>query len=715
MDWRRVMARVLVVDDLADARLFLRVTLRSAGHEVEEAEDGSLALERLRQGGIDLVISDGLMPVMDGFRLCLEIRRDESLSATPFILYTASFTQPDDELLANSMGADAYLRKPAEIRVILDTVARVLAQPPTRGLPDLNAEPTLLAVFEQYGARIESALDTKVAELADARSDRDTFHAMLDYLPLLISTYDPEGNVDFSNRAATEFAGANLTAETSVTLLDRFASEDRVRLDEAVRAVLSDGQPREITERATRSDGVARRLRLTILPYSDVHGAALGAVVAGIDVTEQEEHEELLLYLAEHDVLTGLPNRRVLNERFDAVLAEIGQGTTFSLLFVDIDRFKSVNDEFGHDVGDSVIASVGRVILETAGPDDLVVRLCGDEFVVLAENVDAPAAEELAERIRTAVSSSCAVPAVPDRRVTVSIGIHVLPEQTSPAESLKAADEKMYRAKRRAAGRAAERRADAPVGLDIRLESLSPDITFTPVFALEGGRLVRCIAQPAFEAAGRILSQQEVMGAPSLQGAGPAITQLVAKRVLESVPRAGLPCSMRLGIGDVLDPSVFERIERVAAESGADPTLLLFAVPAGHLLAGGLVKTWLQAARRSPIKLVLDCSDTDLVGLAETDFDPFAEVQVSGTRIPGDESETQRLLVSVLARIRDAGAVATATGLDTELLLHAAIGNGFEQGQGLALAPSVRRIEELPETAGDDRHRTLSELPLSGT
>src|ERR1700678_78434 len=110
---------LLIVDDLATNRKLLRVTLEAAGHSALEAADGVEALQILGRKTVDAVISDILMPNMDGFRLCHEIRKSERLHSLPFIIYTSTYTSPEDMKLAQTVGADKYLTKPAPASAML--------------------------------------------------------------------------------------------------------------------------------------------------------------------------------------------------------------------------------------------------------------------------------------------------------------------------------------------------------------------------------------------------------------------------------------------------------------------------------------------------------------------------------------------------------------------------------------------------------------------
>src|ERR1017187_3028081 len=130
---------LLIVDDIATNRKILRVMLEAEGHTTLEAADGVEALQILARATVDAVISDILMPNMDGFRLCHEIRKSERLHALPFIVYTSTYTSPEDMKLAETVGADKYLTKPAPTAAVLAALREVMDKPSALPVPSTPA------------------------------------------------------------------------------------------------------------------------------------------------------------------------------------------------------------------------------------------------------------------------------------------------------------------------------------------------------------------------------------------------------------------------------------------------------------------------------------------------------------------------------------------------------------------------------------------------
>ena len=156
------MKRILIVDDMEQNRYVLEATLRGYGYEVVTSHNGTEALAAARAQPPDLVISDILMPVMDGFALCRAWQADERLRRIPFIFYTATYTDPKDEQLALDLGADRFVLKPQEPQVMHEIVRAVLASgAKTAGAAFAKVRPDEIVTLREYNEVLVRKLEKK--------------------------------------------------------------------------------------------------------------------------------------------------------------------------------------------------------------------------------------------------------------------------------------------------------------------------------------------------------------------------------------------------------------------------------------------------------------------------------------------------------------------------------------------------------------------------
>lgn len=199
-----------------------------------------------------------------------------------------------------------------------------------------------------------------------------------------------------------------------------------------------------------RKDGIEFLAWLELAEVRDARGQRSHYVVVLSDVTEKRRAEQELRYLASYDTLTGLPNRTLLSERLArAVVRARRNHTKIGVLFIDLDRFKDVNDSLGHAAGDRLLKSAAVRLLSTVRESDTVARLGGDEFTVVLEDlVDRSAAEHMAARIIQTFAEPLDLDARGEVIISPSIGIALFPEHGQvPADLLKFADTAMYAAK----------------------------------------------------------------------------------------------------------------------------------------------------------------------------------------------------------------------------------------------------------------------------
>jgi diguanylate cyclase (GGDEF)-like protein len=258
----------------------------------------------------------------------------------------------------------------------------------------------------------------------------------LETAALLALVLDATGRVTFSNARARDLlarAGDDVTAHLRQHL-----------------AALAGGTPTVRSEQVINDAGAQIRLRWSSTPYAGRQGQGRGLLAIGDDVTEEREREQQLVSLALHDPLTGLPNRALLADRLaQALLVATRQSLPCALLVLDLDGFKSLNDERGHAAGDELLRQIGPRLRGELRDSDTVARLGGDEFaILLPPPSDLLAALAAAHKISTALAAPFTIDG---QSVTAeaSVGIGLFPDHAQDADGLgRAADLAMYAAKR---------------------------------------------------------------------------------------------------------------------------------------------------------------------------------------------------------------------------------------------------------------------------
>ncbi|HXU92442.1 MAG TPA: HD domain-containing phosphohydrolase [Gallionella sp.] len=296
-------AKILVVDDQAENRYLLEVLLKSRGFEVVPAENGVEALAKLREEKIDLIISDILMPVMDGYRLCRECKSDATLKNIPFVFLTSSYTDEKDEQFALSLGADRYIRRPLESEALLGNIEAVIQEHREGRKVAPSIPPKEEAHYlTEYSERVFSQLERKVRELEAEIAKRKqaekeqleevTFSNMLvDGLPGVFFLLDLHGRFVRWNKNLELLQGRPTSEMSGADAQDFICEQDRHLLAEKVRETFQNG--RAAAElRILRKSGETRHYVFTSNLF--VRDEAKYVAGFGIDITERKNAEETL-------------------------------------------------------------------------------------------------------------------------------------------------------------------------------------------------------------------------------------------------------------------------------------------------------------------------------------------------------------------------------------------------------------------------------------
>ncbi len=308
----------------------------------------------------------------------------------------------------------------------------------------------MLDIYEKFIGTIVILNDIsylKQAERTVARA-RDFYLTLFEEFPTQIWRAGLDGKCNYVNRAWLSFTGKKIAEETGDGWFLDIHDQDQERFRQKFLEAFKIREPFDSEFRLRRHDGRYRWVLSVGRPFNDLDGRFAGYIGSCTDITDRKAHEEELVFQATHDLLTGLPNRRLLETDLPRVIARTGRGVNSVVLMMDLDRFKNVNDTFGHNIGDQVLIDVSKILLKQLRRDsDLLTRLGGDEFAVLFEDLDMGEAGTIAQRLCESIATFDFLPDRGGVRLSLSVGLALIKERETPEAILSRADNAMYRAK----------------------------------------------------------------------------------------------------------------------------------------------------------------------------------------------------------------------------------------------------------------------------
>ncbi|RZL01027.1 MAG: EAL domain-containing protein [Rubrivivax sp.] len=352
----------------------------------------------------------------------------------------------------------------------------------------------------------------------------------------------------------------------------------------------SPGLPSEWT--LVRADGRHLTAEITVTILRNEMDEMTGYLAMASDVSSRREAESQLQHLALHDSLTGLPNRNMLQEQLKAsvTLAE-RDGNSLALMFLDLDRFKKINDTLGHHIGDSVLIEVARRLRSEMRTSDIVARLGGDEFVVMLPRIALPEdGHVVAQKLLDLFAEPLRV-GPHELRVTPSIGLVIYPAHGNDAITLmRHADLAMYQAKSHGRNRVQvyTEHMESPTLDTLRLENdlykaLDRDelrLHFQPQFDCMSGRITGAEALVRWEHGGKLVPPGDFIPLAEETGLIVPMGEWVLRRACQKAQawreRSGWPMRIAVNLSAIqLDqPNIVEVVDRVLRETGLPPTAL---------------------------------------------------------------------------------------------------------------------------------------------
>ncbi|MBV2143314.1 PleD family two-component system response regulator [Falsochrobactrum sp. TDYN1] len=448
-------ARILVVDDVDSNIKLLEALLLQEYYEVVAAYNGTEAIEICLGGQIDIVILDILMPGIDGFEVCRRLKDDPRTSNIPVVMLT-SLHSPEDRIRGLEAGADDFMSKPVNDLQLLSRVKSIAR---------------LKMVSDELFQRTGTVADTQVEALLTAKLS-GRFGGGDDAARILVVDEDElaaarlrmllgeDYFVDVAYDASTALIRALETDYDSIVISAAFTDYDPLRLCSQMRTIertrlipillIVDEDEGALVVRALElgvNDYVMRpleKLELFARLRTQIKRKCYN------DLLRQSLHRTITMAVT--DSLTGLHNRRYLDTHMPVLFSRAtGRERPLSVVMIDFDHFKCINDQYGHDAGDDVLREFSTRLRKNIRNMDVMCRYGGEEFALVLPDTDIKAAAAVAERIREAVaekpfSISAGKQAV---NMTISVGIAALRLMGDSTEALFArTDAALYEAKK---------------------------------------------------------------------------------------------------------------------------------------------------------------------------------------------------------------------------------------------------------------------------
>lgn len=416
--------KILIVDDVATNRIVLKAKLGQAFYESIQACDGVSALEVAFRELPDLILLDLMLPDMDGIAVLRQLRANPATRDTPVVIVSAS-KEASERMRALHAGADAFMQKPVHDQTLMARIRSLMRLRETaeelrqrdatwRDLGftedaqgfEAPGSIALIADRPETAVRWRAGLATHLVDQMIVLSREDALAGKLGDLPpdIFVIAADVTGDTG-GLRLMSDLRSRANTRHAAVCIVQKATTQEAAAITFDLGAndlIEPDFDPQEL---ALRLRTLLRRKRLADRLRASVRDGLRMAVI---------------------DPLTGIYNRRYAIPHLARIAERARQcGQNFAVMIIDIDRFKKVNDTWGHAVGDTVLVEVSRRLGSTLRVTDLLARVGGEEFLVALPDTDLPAAQVAAERLRQVVQE-CPIPVpggVGSVCPTVSVGL----------------------------------------------------------------------------------------------------------------------------------------------------------------------------------------------------------------------------------------------------------------------------------------------------
>jgi diguanylate cyclase (GGDEF)-like protein/PAS domain S-box-containing protein len=543
--------------------------------------------------------------------------------------------------------------------------------------------------------------------------ERDLLNAFLEHIPDNVYFKDRQSRFIRINRAMAAYFGlADPSQAMNKTDADIFSSEHAGQAFKDEQEIIRTGQPiLGIEEMETWPDGRQSWVLTTKVPLRARGGRIIGTMGISHNITERKEAEERIHYMALHDSLTGLPNRILLADRLAQVIALAHRNRRrVAVLMLDLDRFKSVNDSYGHYVGDRLLEGVAARLKGCLRDSDIVARLGGDEFVIVLPEVDDNGGvEEVARKVLTSTAQPFHLETV-EVRTSASIGICQYPiDGENPESLLQIADSAMYEAKKMGRNtysfftpeltEATRRRQKLEADLHRASERGELTLHYQPLVGIDSGRItaVEALLRWRHTELGTVSPQEFV---PMLEELGLIVEVgrwVLKTACLQSVAwqKKGLPfvrMAVNISAAQFYQDDIAETVKSVLRETGMDPQGLELELTESLTLGDSeSAVRIMHELRQIGVSLSLDDFGTGWSSLSCLRRLPLDRIKIDRSFLRDIESEpdAEAVVDSILSLGRHLGLPCVAEGVETREQLMYLQGQKCDEMQGFLYSQAL--------------------------
>ena len=425
--------RLLIVDDDSTVLDLISTKLSAEGYSCAEAGTAEIALSMVQEENFDLVVTDLMLPGIDGFTLTEVLKTKHP---TVGVIVITGMADVDGAVRAMKSGADDYISKPFNLDHMAISVERTLEK------QKLKKENRDYQEFLQV--RIREATREQQEALNELRKTKEYLENLIESSVDAIISLDTEGKIQLCNPGGETLFGRPVE-EIKGHQLYEFCAGGKEDADKLIATILLQGKVRNHEIEIATGDGDPPMASISGSVLQDTDGKRIGIIAIFKDITEQKQLEIELQELSIKDNLTSLYNQRHFYSVLQKEMARAHrQGHPLCLLLLDLDNFKILNDTRGHLAGDRILERLGQIMREcTREHVDHTFRYGGDEFTIILTETTPKQAVEVAERIRQLMPES-----LEDASLTLSIGLAEFTDSETLEEFIHNADQAMYAAKK---------------------------------------------------------------------------------------------------------------------------------------------------------------------------------------------------------------------------------------------------------------------------